>query len=212
MSKRADPPAADSPRAGGRRAEYAELTRQGIVSAASELFLQRGFTKTTVEAIAQRARVAVATVHAVGGGKHGLLQTVIEAATTDTDVQTTYDWISGATDGVFLLDHLCIETRARFERWNGLMRVVAAASSDVPAAAEAQQLAHHSLRGGLVRAGARLEELDALREGLDAPAATDQLWFFLSNNAYNTLVDDNGWSLDRAQTWLSKSLRALLLR
>lgn len=202
----------DSPRAGGRRAEYAELTRQAVITSARELFLEQGFSKTTVEAIAQRARVAVATVHAVGGGKHGLLRTVIETATTDTDVQATYDWISGAVDGGVLLDHLCSETRTRFERWNGLMRVVDAAAPDVPAAAEAQQLAHHSLRGGLVRAGARLEELGALRPGLDAPAATDQLWFFLTNSAYITLIDDNDWSLDHAETWLSQSLRTLLLR
>lgn len=207
MSRRPDPP-----RAGGRRAEYAELTRQAVITAARDLFLEQGFAKTTVEAIAQRARVAVATVHAVGGGKHGLLRTVIETVTTDTNVQTTYDRISGATDGGVLLDHLCTETRTRFERWNGLMRVVAAAAPDVPAAAEAQQLAHHSLRGALVRAGARLQELGALRAGLDAPTATDQMWFFLTNSAYITLIDDNDWPLDRAETWLSQTLRTLLLR
>jgi len=197
---------------GGRRAEYAELTRLAVITAARELFLERGFSKTTVEAIAERARVAVATVHAVGGGKHGLLRTVIETATTDTNVQATYDQISVATDGGVLLDHLCTETRTRFERWNRLMRVVAAAAPDVPAAAEAQQLAHHSLRGALIRAGARLDELGALRAGLDAPTATDQLWFFLTNSAYITLIDDNAWSLDRAETWLSQTLRTLLLR
>ncbi len=202
----------DPPRVGGRRAEYAELTRLAVITAARELFLERGFAATTVQAIAQRARVAVATVHAVGGGKHGLLRTVIETATTDTNVQTTYDEISAATDGGVLLDHLCSQTRTRFERWNGLMRVVAAAAPDVPAAAEAQQLAHHSLLGALIRAGARLDELGALRADLDAPTATDQMWFFLTNSAYITLIEDNGWSLDRAETWLSQTLRSVLLR
>lgn len=196
----------------GRRAEYAELTRLAVITAARELFLERGFSHTTVEAIAEGARVAVATVHAVGGGKHGLLRTVIETATTDTTVETIYDQISAATDGGALLDQLCTETRTRFERWNGLMRVIDAAAPDVPAAAEAQRLARRSLRGALIRAGARLEDLGALRAGIDAAAATDQLWFFLTNSAYITLTDDNAWSLDRAETWLSQTLRTLLLR
>src|SRR5689334_18609086 len=66
----------------GRRAEYAEATRVAIATAARELFMQQGYFGTTVDDIAAAARVAPATVYAVGGGKQGLLKSVIESATT----------------------------------------------------------------------------------------------------------------------------------
>src|ERR1700689_3819175 len=45
-------------RAGGRRQEYAEVTRQAIVSAARRLFAEKGYFSTRVEDIAAEARVA----------------------------------------------------------------------------------------------------------------------------------------------------------
>src|SRR6201986_2032299 len=69
-------------RSSGRRAEYAELTRQAIIDAARALFAERGYFATTVSDVAERARVAPATVYAVTGGKHGLVQTLLEHWTT----------------------------------------------------------------------------------------------------------------------------------
>lgn len=50
------------------------------------------------------------------------------------------------------------------------------------------------------------------RHGEVLEAATDQLRFFLSNNAYYTLSDDNHWSLDQTESWLAQTIRTLLLR
>jgi len=61
-----------------RREEYAQATRQAIVDAARRLFSERGYFSTKVDDIAALARVAPATVYAVSGGKHGLLNALLE--------------------------------------------------------------------------------------------------------------------------------------
>ncbi|MEV4085706.1 hypothetical protein AB0J43_36105, partial [Nonomuraea fuscirosea] len=66
-------------------------------------------------------------------------------------------------------------------------------------------------RDGLTRTARRLAELGALRPGADAEEAAETLWFYLNNNAYFTLTDDNGWSLERAERWLRDSLHHALL-
>src|SRR5215813_10516966 len=61
-----------------RRQEYAEATWRAVVAAARELFAEMGYSGTTVQQIARRARVSPATVYAQCGGKQGLLQTLMD--------------------------------------------------------------------------------------------------------------------------------------
>ena len=61
-----------------RRQEYAEATWQAVVTAARELFGEAGYSRTTVQQIARRARVSPATVYAQCGGKQGLLKTLMD--------------------------------------------------------------------------------------------------------------------------------------
>ena len=187
----------------GRRAEYAAATCRAIDDAARELFSTKGYIATTVDDIAEAARVAPATVYVVAGGKQGLLRSIIEE---------TYARILGMTDADELLRFITHATRVRFENARGLMRVVIDTAPHDAIAAQALETVHASLRGGLNRAARRLSELDSLRDGIDVRQATDTLWFYLGNNAYFTLTDDNEWSLDKAEQWLHESLRTALLR
>src|SRR5215813_11673836 len=61
-----------------RRQEYAEATWRAVVAAARELFGDAGYSRTTVQQIARRARVSPATVYAQCGGKQGLLKTLMD--------------------------------------------------------------------------------------------------------------------------------------
>lgn len=200
-----------TPRSGGRRAEYAAATRQAIFDAARELFTAKGYFATTVDDIAMAARVAPASVYAVAGGKQGLLNAIIEARTTASDVEETYARISAMTDTDELLRFIAGATRTRFENARDLMRVVIDTAPHDAAAAQALATAHASLREGLARTAQRFAELGALRDGIDVRAATDVLWFYLHNGAYFTMTDDNGWSLDKVEQWLRESIRTALL-
>ncbi|MFB7978493.1 TetR/AcrR family transcriptional regulator [Streptomyces vinaceus] len=55
----------------GRRAGYTAATRQAILAAARQLFVERGYFGTRVEDIGRAARVTVPTVYATGGGGGG---------------------------------------------------------------------------------------------------------------------------------------------
>jgi len=195
----------------GRRAEYAQLTREGILNAARELFVGKGYFATTVEEIARTARVAPATVYAVGGGKHGLLRTLIETGTSTDEVAKILARITSATDPDELIRFIVHCTRVLFEEWSGLMRQVVAAAGQEPRVRESMQIAHDSQRGGLQLTAQQLGRMNALRDGLDVAGATDLLWLHLCNAAYFIRTDDLGWSLDRSEAWLNETLPVLLL-
>lgn len=69
---------------GSRRKEASEETRGRIVSAARELFRERGFDATSAEQIAARAGVAKGTVFLHGGSKERLLLLAYEADVLET--------------------------------------------------------------------------------------------------------------------------------
>ncbi|MFI5843190.1 TetR/AcrR family transcriptional regulator [Catenuloplanes sp. NPDC051500] len=192
-----------------RRTEYAAATRQAILDAARQLFVERGYFETRVEDIARAARVAAPTVYAAGGGKSGLLRTLIEEGTGDSE--TNLDTIVAAhTDPAALLRFIVDGTSATFEEWAPLMRQVTDAAPQDPAVRESLELARASLRDGLFLVANRLAELGALRDGLEAVPASDLLWYFLGNQSYFTLTGDLGWSAAASADWLHDRLAEVL--
>src|SRR5947209_6427527 len=67
-----------------RRLAAAQQTRQAILAAARQLFLERGYALTTMAAIAAAAGVSHETVYAAFGPKPALLQYLIEIALSGT--------------------------------------------------------------------------------------------------------------------------------
>src|SRR5690242_8489793 len=67
------------------REESARRTRRQIVSAAAELFVERGYAGTTVEAVAERAGVSRRTVFSSVGSKVELLKTAWDWAVVGDD-------------------------------------------------------------------------------------------------------------------------------
>jgi len=195
----------------GRRAEYAEQTRRAILDAARTLFTEHGYFATKVEQIAATARVAPATVYAVGGGKNGLLRTLIESAVNSGENARLRAAIEAETDPGRLLALVVGASRTKFGQWSALMRQVAAAAPQESAVRESMEIAHASLRSGLRLTADRLAAMGALRDGVDAAQAADILWLHLCNAAYFIRTDDLGWSLDRSEAWLNSVLPRELL-
>jgi AcrR family transcriptional regulator len=195
----------------GRRAEYAEATRQAILEAARGLFVEKGYYATKVDEIARRARVSPATVYAVGGGKHGLLRTLIESGTRADDIPSILARLESIADPDELIAFIVHATRVKFEEWADLMRQVVAAAPQEPQVREYLEIAHRSKRGGLELTARRLAVMTALRPDVDAARAADLLWLHLCNTAWFTRTDDLGWSLDASETWLTEALTFALL-
>ncbi|MFI5955664.1 TetR/AcrR family transcriptional regulator [Cryptosporangium sp. NPDC051539] len=191
-----------------RRAEYAQATRDAILDAARSLFESQGYFGTRVEDIARAARVAPATVYAVGGGKSGLIREMIGTATTSDENREIVARIDTFEEPRELIRFMVDRTAAKFEDWSPLMRQVVAAAPQEPTVRDALHTAQASLRTGLNRVARRLAELGAVQ---DADAAADVLWFFLCNSSYFTLIDELNWPLSRARDWLAATLETTLI-
>lgn len=80
-----------------------------------------------------------------------------------------------------------------------------------PSTAQTLAVATERYRAGFLLSADRLAEIGALREGIDVDAAVDVLWFYFGYSSYFTLVDDDNWSLTKAESWLFEQACAALL-
>jgi AcrR family transcriptional regulator len=202
----------DDTRPRGRRAEYAAQTRQAIIDSARSLYASSGYFATTVEAIAAAARVAPATVYAVGGGKHGLLHILMEQWQTAPVIQATYQRIMAADDPEEILRATAAGTREVREEWADVMRVALNTAPHDPNVAASLAEVTGNYRAGIAITAKRLAETGALKTGLGAAEATDTLWFYFGYSSYFTLTEENHWTLAQAEQWLLGQARSALLR
>jgi len=145
-----------------RRDEYAEATWQAVVTAARELFGQAGYSRTTVQQIARRARVSPATVYAQCGGKQGLLKTLMDSWTAGPLVRQIIDACASAPTAADKLRELADGYVAIYEASGDIIPIVTEAAASTPDAA-----------AFLETANAR--HLDALQEIVAQLRTTGQL-------------------------------------
>jgi AcrR family transcriptional regulator len=203
---------ASIPNKPSRRQEYAEATRQAILDAARKLFSQQGYFATTVNEIAGLARVAAATVYAVSGGKQGLLHTLMDIWTTAPIVEVTVRSIEELDDPAAAIELCAATCRSMREDCHDIIRVILNTAPHDPEVADTLAIATERYRNALIRIAKRLVDLGGLRPGIDVNEAVDLLWFYFGYAAIFTLVDDNGWSYERAQKWLAEEAKRAMLK
>jgi AcrR family transcriptional regulator len=194
------------------RAEQAAQTRRRILTAARELFLDRGYGGTTVAAVAEAAGVSPDTVYASVGGKPGLLEGVWAQALADTEEPRRR-----ADDELATLS----DPRARLTRLVELSCHVLAATSPVHAVIRGAADGHpHAaeLRARMlavrleVQAGnVKAHLAGALRKGLSADEAAQRYSALLSPELYHLLTVEQRWPAHSYQTWVDDLLHADLL-
>jgi AcrR family transcriptional regulator len=200
---------AESPRS--RRQEYAELTRRAIVDAARKLFREHGYFSTKVDDIAALARVAPATVYAVSAGKQGLLRTLVDSWSTAPVIESTARSIDELDDPEAIIRLIAATCCGMRKEYGDIVHLILNTAPHDAEVAAALATGTDRYRKALRRNGRRLVELGALREGIDLNQAVDVLWFYFGYSGLFTLVDDNGWSYERAEKWLGdEAVRALL--
>jgi AcrR family transcriptional regulator len=193
------------------------LARRAVVDAARELFLERGYAATTVEAISERAEVPPATLYRLFASKLGILKALIEqsiagddapvAVAARPDVAPLFE----VDDPHALLAGFAGVTTAINERTNELHRVLVGAAESDPAAAELlTEIRDQRGRGQrqIVRALSRGKKL---RHGLSAREAEDRVHALMSPEVYRLFVGDRGWSADQYREWLGATLVQQLL-
>jgi AcrR family transcriptional regulator len=196
---------------GKRRVDSAAETRQLILDAALALFDECGYGATTINAIAGRAGVAVATVYTSVGGKPAVLAEIINAGTRDPEIELSLQRVRQAPDGPSAVREIVGGNRAVNQaHWTGINLLLAVGpTDDIVGAAVAQATADY--RASLAVGAGRLESLGALAPHVDQTVAADVLWFFLGLGSWHRLIEDCGWDWDRAENWLRDTIGHSLL-
>jgi AcrR family transcriptional regulator len=200
-----------------RRQMQAAQTRRDILDAAQALFERDGYAASSVDAIAQHANVARATVFATVGTKADILKALRDRALAGDDDPvpvTARPWFRDVVDAPDAWQAIRLHARNirdMCERAARLEAVLAAA-----AAADPQLRGLHADSQRQRGAGARtvaeiLGRKGPLRSGLDLDGAADLLFALASPELYLLLVATRNWTPSRYQHWLADTLAQQLL-
>lgn len=193
-----------------RRREQAEETRRRILAAARALFVAEGYGRTTIDAIATEAGVAVQTVYAAFGSKSAMLTALLEQLAIDADVPALQKGLAAAGGPRRQLREAISFTgrlyAAGFDLIN-LARTVSGVEPDLANMWQAGERRRYEAYSDLVANWARA---GALRPGISARTARDLLWALGGPDTYRLLVKERGWSERSRIEHLSRALELTL--
>jgi AcrR family transcriptional regulator len=199
-----------------RREEQALQARRRILDAAYRLFLDRGYTGTTMAGVAGAAGVSVETLYKAFGTKAALAKQVWDVTLVGDDQpvplarRPEFAAVTAEDDPRRKLAAYAAVGRLLFERLGPLVGVLLEGAGD-PELRELLATLDRERLAGATRVIGQLAELGALRDGLDPERAGDILWTLISPEVTRMLVEDRGWSLDQWQAWLATTLADALL-
>ena len=195
-----------------RREEYADQTRAAVIAAARQLFAENGFFQTKVEQIAKLSRVSPATVYAQCGGKQGLLRLLMDSYTQSQLVAQSHRESLAAADAVVLMQTLSAAYLQITRQWGDVIRVVIDVAPHDSESAAVLATAKRRHNHNLTEICRRLEDIGALRDGVDARLATRIITYYYGIDGLLRTRDIFGWSLERANRWLLAHASAAVLQ
>ena len=200
-----------------RRRMRAQDTKRAIVQAAHQLFVERGYSGSSMDAIAGRAGVAVETVYATFRNKRAVLARVMDVAIVGDEEpialldRTSVQSVRETKDQRTQIEMFSHGIRQIMERAGPIFQVMRGAA---PADPEIAQLLNGYLdkrREGMQFFLDALLSNGPLRPGLVLAEAVDSVWTISSSEVHHLLTADRGWEGDRYERWLVESLSLLLL-
>lgn len=213
MSKRKKPRSYDA----SKRRERALASQEHALEVARRLFADRGYTATTMEAIASEAGVAVPTLYAAFGSKRGMLSRsldmLVSGERTATPILKTAD-AKGVLEepnreaALALFARHMGQIQGRVASTYRTMKDAARTEADV---AELYERAQSNRFKNLEALAERLADRGPLRRGLTVEDAGRTLWALASSEVRQLLVEQAGWTPERYEAWLGNTLSAVLL-
>jgi AcrR family transcriptional regulator len=198
----------------GRQAQ-ARRNRQVILDAAQRHFLEGGYAATTIAAIAAEAGVSVETIYKAFGGKPGLVRAIYDRGLVGQQPVPAYqradEMRERETDPRAIMRNwgtIASEVSSLVSPIARLVRAAAASDPDMAALLGA----NNDVREQRARHHARfLKRRGYLREGVSVAQATDIIWTCTSDELYDLLVTQRGWSAPQYGRFLADYMIATLL-
>jgi AcrR family transcriptional regulator len=194
------------------RERQAQLTRDEILGAARRLFAERGYTRTSVRDIAEAAGVSAQTVYDSIGTKQALVARLNDLIDAEAGIGALAGAAARSSDPREVAATSARVTRSILERCGDIVHALvtgAAAEPDLAVALAEGQRRH--VAGAAMIVG-RLRAMDALDDSISDETAIDTLAAISDAQFALLLRDSYGWSLNRIETWIATTSRALLLR
>ena len=201
------------------RQTQATARRHAILRAGHELLVTNGYSATTMATIAEAAGVSVETVYKGFGNKPELVRQILGTA------------VAGDDDPIALIDRPAMQAALRARSGAQILAAFADASTDIltrigPLLAtllvagragepELRDIAHTANEQRLADVRRIIDAVAAtgdLHPALDPARAADILWTIGSPEVHQQLTVDRGWSNDDYRSWLTTTLRAVLVR
>ncbi|GAA1478385.1 hypothetical protein GCM10009623_28310 [Nocardioides aestuarii] len=191
---------------GTRRRVAAHERRQRIAAAAAELFLEHGWTGTTMGEVARRADVSTDLVSGAFGGKPGLLMAAFRHAgfgeranvrealaslrlDDEPDLDVRLEWV---------VDLAC-RVMPGMAPFLEVLRVAGDQDADLRVLVMVAEDSFSATAAEVVR---------LIAPGEAPPDAADEVYQLLLAETYLTFTRSRGWSDERYRAWLSRSLAA----
>lgn len=196
------------------RAEAARATRLRIIRAAEELFTARGYSGTTMPAIAKSAGVSVQSVH-LAGPKSALLMAAFELSFAGDEgshsmmERPQMAHIFGLDPDAAVSEYCRLISEANAKSYGVFHALHTAAEVDSEVAAmvaDLDQRRHQELVGGLDWLAER-----GMIVGVGTMDQRAQVWAFLSSpETYRYYVKLRDWSHELYTVWLRHSIEQLV--
>ena len=200
-----------------RRRVQAQETRRLILESARRLFLEHGYSGTTIQAIAQAAEVAPETIYAVFGSKRKILWHLMEISIGGDEQPirlmdrpepqaVLHDTDSLHQIGLFSkgISEILVRAAPVFE----VLRTAAKCDKEFT---DRIQIMLEERMQNMTTFVQHLERNGKLREDLNIPAAAELVWTLTSPEIFLLLTRDRKFSPDQYAVWLQTNLNRLLL-
>lgn len=207
-------PAGKRPYRSKVRAEQAAATRSRIVEVAAELFLSRGYGRTSMREIAEAAGVAPDTVYAVFGSKIRVLTAAIDARLAPAGEPNLMQRpevaaVRDERDQRRQLELFARDMNVVLGRVGPVYEILrTAAAVDPDAAAVYEEMNGYRL-ANLSNLVTWLEANGPLR--VDAERAAEIVWTLASPDVARLLRQGRGWDEEEYARWLADTLARVLI-
>ena len=199
-----------------RRQAQVAATRLKVIEAAERLFTEHGYPATTIEAIAEAADTPLPTLYRLFGSKRALLAAVLDTAFGGDDQPIAFGdrpavrAAHAEPDPAKMVDTFARIVAEFMQRSSAILHVLATAAQVDPDAAQLMEQIRRQRRTGQSRIVAALSARGALDPELEFSEAVDITYVAMSPDVHHILTVECGWTNERYEQWLVRSLRALL--